>query len=341
MEELNDMELNLAHEIGAQVSVTCNGQHSHTFDLQSLILSKNMEKERILNDPISYGQALYTVLFASGTLAQQALGATPRRIVLVAMDEDLDAIPWEYVYGPDGFLIQEYHFVRGLPIEQRIPPSTLDTSLHIVAIPSNPLSSLVLPLNIDAEWLRLKTTITSLPFTLTLERTRPPTIRQVRNAVAGQHHRVVHFMGHGGQYKDGAVLCFEKENGDLDFVRAKDFAQRLRGTTFLVTLNACTSASSGSTSFSNLAATLVRQHIPYALGMRLSIYDDDARIFAHAFYDDLVRGSSVEEALLQARLTLANESSHPWIVGVPVLYTSLAAPSTGFVRKEGKPLVLE
>ena len=54
------------------------------------------------------------------------------------------------------------------------------------------------------------------------------------------------------------------------------------------------------------------------------IYDDDARLFARAFYDDLARGTSVEEALLQARMTLARKSQRPWVVGVPVLYTSLA-----------------
>ena len=261
--------------------------------------------------------------------AQRALANAPERILLVTTDNDLDAVPWEYAYGPDGFLVLECHFVRGLPAEQRIAPPTLDAGLHIVAVPSNPLSHEVEPLNIDGEWMRLKEIIQQVPYALTLERTRPPTIEQVRTLVANQRQRVIHFMGHGGQHEAGAVLCFEKDNGDLDLVTAKQFMLRVRGTVFLVTLNACVTATPGATSFSNLAAALVRQRIPYALGMRFSIPDDDARAFSRIFYSDLARGSSVEEALLQARLTLAN-SPRPWAVGVPVLYTSLTQPAAGF-----------
>ena len=39
--------------------------------------------------------------------------------------------------------------------DQRIAPPKLEHSPHIIAIPSNPLSPAVKPLNIDGEWLRL------------------------------------------------------------------------------------------------------------------------------------------------------------------------------------------
>ena len=335
------MELILAHQDETQISVTCDGQSSHTFDIRPLRLPAGREYERLMADPVGYGRELYAALFPPGSPAHQTLEESPERIVLVAVDEDVDALPWEYLYGPDDFLVLECHFVRGIPTQQQGQLLTLETGLHIVAVPSDPLSKRVQPLNIDAEWLNLKESVASLPFALTLERTRPPTVTQLRNAVAGQYQQVVHFMGHGGQFDEGAALCFEKDDGDLDLVKAKDIATRLRGTTFLVTLNACVTASPGNTQFSNLAATLVRQRIPYALGMRLSIYDDDARLFARAFYNDLARGVPVEEALLQARLTLASGSKRRWVVGVPVLYTSLAAPAAGFVRKEGRPDVQE
>ena len=44
-------------------------------------------------------------LVPAGSLAQQILEAQPERIVLIAEAEDVDAIPWEYVYGPAGFLV--------------------------------------------------------------------------------------------------------------------------------------------------------------------------------------------------------------------------------------------
>jgi CHAT domain/AAA domain len=333
------MELVLTRQEGSLVLVTCDGQRSHRFDLISLV-SHAKTLPSPIDDPIPYGGALFQALFTPETLARRTLDALPERILLVTDDALLDALPWEYTYGPSGFLVCETPFVRGIA-QQRIDPPVLDLPLHIVAIPSNPLEKDLPPLNIDGEWLRLKETIQPLPYQITLERTRPPTIQQVRNQVANQHHRVIHFMGHGGQHeKEGAFLCFEEDNGVLAPVTARQFVLRVRGTVFLVTLNACVSATPGETPFSNLAAALVRQKVPYALGMRLSIHDDDARAFSRTFYGDLARGVPVEEALLQARLTLA-DSKRPWAVGVPVLYTSLKTAAPGYTCRAGTPTIDE
>ncbi len=265
----------------------------------------------------------------------------PERILLVATDDAIDAIPWEYAYGPDGFLVAEYPFARGLPPEQRIATPVLDSGLHIVAIPSDPLDKHLNRLNIEGEWTRLQEIMRKVPRAVTLERAYPPTIEQVRSQVANRRHRVVHFMGHGGQDKQaGAFLCLEKENGTLDPVTAKRFVQRVRGSVFLVTLNACVSATPGPTPFSNLAAALARQKVPYALGMRMSIEDDDARAFSRQFYSELASGVPVEEALFQARLTLAN-SPRTWAIGVPVLYTALSEPAGGYAALAGAPTIEE
>src|SRR2546421_1147484 len=333
------MELTLTRQAGTQVSVTCDGQPSHTFELPPL-----PDEKKLLyapDYPITYGKNLYTALFSPETAAQRTLVTTPERILLVTTDPDLDAVPWEYAYGPDGFVVLDCHFIRGLPAGQRVPPPALkDINLHIVAVPSNPLSHDVEPLDIDGEWMRLRDIVQEISQSIALERTRPPTIEQLRHLVAGKRHQVVHFMGHGGRDAQGAILCFEQDNGDLAVITAREFVQRVRNYVFLVTLNACKSATPGETHFSNLAAALVRQKIPYALGMRFNILDDDARDFSRQFYGDLARGTPVEEALLQARLTLAR-GKHPWVIGVPVLYTALAEPGAGFAPHPGKPAILE
>ena len=203
------MEVTLTRQAGTQVAVTCDSQFSHTFDLLTLVPDNEKGPPHPLADPVAYGQALYAALFPPETPARRALESTPERLLLVTTDNDLDAVPWEYAYGPDGFLVLECHFVRGLPADQRINPPVLDSGLHIVAVPSNPLSHEVEPLNIDGEWMRLKEIIQELPYAITLERTRPPTLERTRHLVANQKHRIVHFMGHGGQdEKEGAILCF-------------------------------------------------------------------------------------------------------------------------------------
>jgi hypothetical protein len=299
-----------------------------------------------IDDPITYGKAVYQALFPPESAALHELEAQPGRILLVSTDDTIESIPWEYAYGVYGaddvetFLVLACHVVRGLQPDQRIEPPKMDGGLHIVAIPSNPLEQELPPLDIDAEWIRLKEIIQDVASAISLERARPPTIDQMRRLVANQRNRVVHFMGHGGQHETGAILCFEKENGELHPVTAREFVMRVRGSVFLVTLNACISATPGPTFFSNLAAALVRQKTPYALGMRLSIHDDDARSFSRTFYSELANGVSVEEALFQARLTLAN-SPCSWVIGVPVLYTALTTPATGFTVLEGTPGVNE
>ncbi|GHO49414.1 CHAT domain-containing tetratricopeptide repeat protein [Ktedonospora formicarum] len=344
------MELLLHLQSETEVAVICDGQHSHTFDPQPLHFEEDEESMPLHDDVMAYGKKLYEALFAPGSLARRALASRPERLLLVATATELDSIPWEYAYGsygvedsqlPDyseGFLLLECHFVRGLPAESRVAPPVLQNGLRIVSLFSDPLSEDVAQLDMTADWNVLEDSIRDVPQAITLERVRPPTLGRVRQVVAGQKDLVLYFSGHGGQNDEGALLCFEQENGDLDEVSAKDLVRRLRGSVFLVTLSACMSAKPGPTAFSNLAASLVHQKIPYALGMRFSVYESDARVFTEIFYSELARGSSVEEALLQARLELAR-GERLWMVGAPVLYTSLQEPASGFVSREGSLVI--
>src|SRR6266487_2196700 len=125
------MELTLTRQTGTRVAVTCDGLPSHTFDLQTLIPNGKDRLPLPLDDPVAYGKVIYDTVFPPETAARRALEQMPERLLLVATDSDLDAVPWEYAYGPDGFLVLECQFVRGLPLEQRIDPSGLGSSLHI------------------------------------------------------------------------------------------------------------------------------------------------------------------------------------------------------------------
>lgn len=334
------------------VTVICNGQFSHFFNFRLILLSEHQSQPPSpLSDPTIYGKALYSALFPYKSLALHCLEGKPERLLLVAMDHELDAIPWEYIYGPYGpqdtghyqqeetFLVLACHVVRGLPEELRQSQPGPNGGLHVVAVPSHPLSHDLAPLNIENEWTRLTEIFRELPFDITLERSEPPTLDRLGLLLAGKQQRVVHFMGHGARDpQTGAVLCFEQENGSLDAVTALDFLRTVRQGVFLITLNACISAAPGETYLSNLAAALVQQHIPYALGMRFSIPDQDALALSQTFYGYLARGCSVEEATYRARVALAR-GQKSWTIGVPVLYTSLARPAPGFAIPPGTPTI--
>jgi hypothetical protein len=228
-EELMELVLTRPDSTALQFTVTCDGQQSHNFDLLALIPDKTNGLPHPISDAVTYGKALYAALFPPNSLAQQKLAARPKRLLLVATDDALDALPWEYAYGPDGSVACVCAFVRGLPAEQRIAPPDILSGLHIVAVASSPLSHVLAPLNIQGEWTRLTEIVYDLERAVTLERAWPPTIEHVHALVAGQQQRVVHFMGHGGQNAQGeAVLCFEKDNGAREDISASEFVRRWR-----------------------------------------------------------------------------------------------------------------
>lgn len=313
-----------------QVAVHINGRYTHTFPLAPLQLGDDAPPA----DAVAYGRSLYRALFPPDGEAAQTL-ATADFILLVTSDDAIQAIAWEYAYDDrrhggeqyGGFLVCALPFVRGLPAEQRQPPPDLSgVGLHITAVPSQPLDPAMPTLNIEGEWQRLTEVLAQTGAALTLERVRPPTIAQLRQQSSLHRHSVIHFMGHGARDDTTAALIFEKDDGSPDAVTSQAFAQRVGQTAVLVTLNACVTATPGATRFSNLAHTLVRAKLPYALGMRFSITDDDARRFSRVLYGELAQGQPISEAVHQARLALA-DSPQKWAVGVPVLYTSLVSTS--------------
>jgi hypothetical protein len=74
-------------------------------------------------------------------------------------------------------------------------------------------SVLIPPLDIEGEWRRLTEIVQELPYAIIVERTRLSTIDRLRSLLANQSGRVVHFMGHGGEYEKQAALLFENEQG--------------------------------------------------------------------------------------------------------------------------------
>lgn len=340
------MELTLTLQGSTTVAVSCDEGPSHTFDLNRLLPAEKISGRppQPLDDPLAYGQVVYQALFPPRSLAARLLDselkqpAGQRRLLLVAGGTGLETIPWEYARSSESWLVCELPFVRGLPASERKPPPTLDAGLHVVALASSPLGKDIIPLNVEGEWQTLKEAFGRLEHAAVLERVRPATIDELRHRITGRKQSVIHFMGHCGQAEGQFALFFERENGAPNPVRGRDLVNRLGEAAFLVVMGACDSAASGATEFHNLAAALVKWGTPYALGMRFAIPDEDASLFARAFYDEMAAGAPVEQAAWQARIKLL-DSRHNWMVGVPVLYTALQSPAAGFACTEGAPQI--
>ncbi len=335
------MKLDLAFNSAGLVAVTCNAANtiSHTFSLQALSPNEKDPKAppQPLEDPVSYGKAVFTALFPPGSDAAAALDGEQERVLIVAHDSVLDSIPWEFTHDADGFLATRLDFVRGLPNPQ--PVTHRNAPLHVVGVFSNPIDEHIAPLNIEPEWQRLKDVFDGLTNAAVLDRVRPPTLARLGLRLSPGHPAVIHFTGHGTEVKGEAGLCFESEPGALQVISAREFAQEVKGQAFLTVLSACVSATPGPTPFSNLARLLAELGMPYALGMRFSVLDVDALVFTRHLYEGLAAGKPIEKAVTRARREMSRDNPRAWAVGVPVLYTSLNQPAQGFQKQAGQPEV--
>jgi hypothetical protein len=114
----------------------------------------------------------------------------------------------------------------------------------------------------------------------------------VLQAINEHRPHIVHFSGHGS---DQEQLVFQDEQGFSKFVSKDAMTQVMAacsGEIQLVFFNAC---------FSQAQAEAVVQHVNSAIGMRIGIGDEAARVFAAQFYSAIGFGKSVKEAFEQAR----------------------------------------
>jgi hypothetical protein len=340
------MEISLALQSGTTVSVTCDGQPSHTFDLLNLTPDKKIASRppQPLAKPAEYGRAVYDALFLAKSVASRMLAselkqpAGKKRLLLVATTTGLEAVAWEYACGPDGFLPGLLPFVRGLGASDRKNPPAMQNELHVVAVAPSPVGK-------DDQGKALKTLdVTSEPRLLEealsgaaqVERAQPATMNDLRHHLAEQRQRVVHFSGHSGIHEGQAALLFEKEDGTPAPIKGRDLVSRIGDTAFMFVLSTRSADKPAPTEFPNLASALVKWGMPYALGMRFTITDEAATLLNRSLYGELAKGVPVEQAVWQARQKL-QESGPAWLVGAVVLYTSLTAPAAGFALEAAAP----
>ena len=320
------------------------GEHKSTFPLADVALNATTW-ERIYDEAVTYGRDLFDKTFRDEQLRTMLANLQANeRLLLVADDPLVAVIPWEYLRDQNNKLLaSRLNFVRGIPESQRKDNFSFNGPLEIIAVP---VSSVDEPriLNVEGEWKNLAeaVTITSPPKSLTLKRVRPPTRSQLERSLSHQCISIVHFMGHSTSRAGKAFLAFEDARARSHLIDAADFADSLNSQVFLVVLNSCLSAVVAPTEFGNIAQALVYRSIPYALGMQFILPDDAALVLSDALYDFLLQGHSVEEAVMHTRRALEEPgklANPAWLVGIPVLYTSLRTPASPIELTSGQPTI--
>lgn len=246
----------------------------------------------------------------------------------------LAVLPWEYIYidrsgetdSIDGFLA--LHPRLAIVREEAQPmPSTLaplEGPIKIVAAFATPEG---LPsLDLKQEQANLHAALDNQQG-LSPTYLEQATLDELLSAIQGA--AVFHFAGHGqfvrmpgdapGSYTGKAGLAFFDQ-----YVDAEQLAVNLsQGSLRLALLGGCETARRDEVSvWSGIAPTLVRAQtqIPAVIANQYSIIDACAIAFSKHFYQALVAGLSIEEAVSIGRIAAYNADPYGRDWGVPVLY---------------------
>jgi len=125
---------------------------------------------------------------------------------------------------------------------------------------------------------------------------RPDDLIQAMNEFAPQ---IVHFSGHGNQNGEIILTDNNRTPKPVSSSALRELFSVMRGNIRIVLLNAC---------FSEIQAKVIAENIDCVVGMRSSISDDAAIIFAASFYSALGFGKSVKASFDQGKVSLSMES---------------------------------
>ncbi len=280
------------------------------------------------------GGALFKAVFA-GEILQcylRSLGnlteASGLRIRLRFVDTpELVNLPWELLYdeGIDQWVALKLDtpLVRYLRMPAQIAPLRVSGPLHVLTVVSDP--SDVPHLDIDSEAAAVEGALRlldeSTPGSVVAQTLRHPTPELLQRKLMELPWHVLHFIGHGefDERTGTGMLVLEDEHGKARPITAERLSVMLQGRSLkLVILNSCEGSRGGEDHRSGLAQSLIAQGVPAVIAMQFPITDTAALAFSRMFYHAVVLGTSLENAVVEARRAIYQESELEW--ATPTLY---------------------
>jgi hypothetical protein len=149
---------------------------------------------------------------------------------------------------------------------------------------------------------------------------------------------ILHFFGHSQMKDNKAYIAFMDDSEHVQWVSSEDFASYFNDIPLLpemIVLQACESGQISSEG-TGLAIDLVKQGIPAVVGMQNEVTEDVSLTFIDRFYDGVLKGLDIAEAVTRARTYLGCEyKKTPNLkdqyycdnsFGTPVIFTSTPTP---------------
>ena len=288
----------------------------------------------------SFGAELFEALFADDIRSmfdrsrqEAARQSANLRIQLRFDSADMASLPWEFLYDARRAeylcLSTTTPIVRYVELADPQEPLTVSPPLRLLAMASSPND---LPaLDVEQERHRMEAALGQLAGRFELHWVEGQTWRDLQAALREGPWHAFHFVGHGGfdaNLGEG-IIALTNDAGATHRLCATDLG-RLLGDHHplrLAVLNACEGAKADRLDvFSSTAAVLVRRGTPAVVAMQYEITDTAAVELSRSFYGALAGGLPVDEALGEARksVALAVPGTVEW--GTPVLY--LRAPDS-------------
>ena len=248
------------------------------------------------------------------------------RVLLETTGPTVSRIPWEFTVDPritDDYLALRSSFARCLRVAAPIAPLNVRSPLRVLGIRAKPQD---LPqLDYEVERQRMQEAFDTVGSdAVQVTWLAGDRWRDISDALRSESWHVLHFVGHGGfdVELDSGYLQLSDDEGNAIEVPAREIGRALSRSRDLrlVVLNACESATSGSSgASSSTAAKLMGEGIPAVVAMQYEITDPAAIAFSAAFYESIARGAPIDQAMSCAReIVKVSLKSLEW--ATPVLF---------------------
>jgi tetratricopeptide (TPR) repeat protein len=276
--------------------------------------------ERIERNLAVWGRKLYETLFTAeenrALLSRLLAGSEPRELTIATQDPVLLHLPWELMADEAGSLAQRLSVRRQLEQPVTITPRPARLPLRILYIVSRPADAGFIDPRMTAK--ALLDALDPLGASVRVDFCRPPTRERMKEMLrdgqqASAPYGLVHFDGHGTflpKAQTGALLFERPDDGSgaaaTDLIPAGQLGRLLASYSIpLVVLEACRSAKVGKTDvFRSVAPRLVQAGVGSVLAMSHAVHVEAARLLLDRFYHELVRGTTIGQAMAEAREAL-------------------------------------
>jgi tetratricopeptide (TPR) repeat protein len=256
--------------------------------------------------------------------AKAANGAATPTLTLGTSDSEILRLPWELMADRKAALVQQgIALRRQLESLKEVASFRADTPLRVLVVVSRPDDAGFIDPRHSAR--SLLDALEPLGGDVAVEFCQPPTLAELERRLADAKDRrapyhIVHFDGHG-DYDERlglGVLAFESaDQEDLkvktDAVPAERLGNLLASHSIpLVVLEACRTSSVGAVAFRSVAPRLIEAGVGSVIAMSYAVHVEAAKILVERFYEKLVRGKTVGDALGQARAALLAQAER-WV----------------------------